>query len=432
MGKSILVSFFKTYFSNKVFRNTLIYILASGFNAAIPFFILPVLTAYLTPQEYGVVATFMVFNSIFLIAIGVEQYNYVSVNFYSKTPEDIRIYVSNIIMVSFLIFVFFLIISISLSSYFLTIGGVSIQWIVLSVIVAFFQFLSQLGLTLWQLKNEAVRYGLYQVLHSLVNYTLSIFLIAHFGLGESGRILGIMLAAVLFGSYSIFYIAKQKLIAWNFSFKDIKSSLVYSLPLVPHAFAGWINTASDRLILNHYSGVSETGIYAIYYQIAMVISLVASSFNRAFIPYIFKTLTQGGEEGKRKLVRYTYYYFGALLTLSLFLAFATPAILKLLVNEEYHQSERIIYWVIAGFTADGLYFGVINYLFYSKKTAQVSYITFSSCVIHLVASFLLVPKVGMAGAAYSTAISYIFTFVVAWIVSNRLFPMPWFRTANIK
>ena len=169
-------------------------------------------------------------------------------------------------MVSFLIFVFFLIISISLSSYFLTIGGVSIQWIVLSVIVAFFQFLSQLGLTLWQLKNEAVRYGLYQVLHSLVNYTLSIFLIAHFGLGESGRILGIMLAAVLFGSYSIFYIAKQKLIAWNFSFKDIKSSLVYSLPLVPHAFAGWINTASDRLILNHYSGVSETGIYAIYYQ----------------------------------------------------------------------------------------------------------------------------------------------------------------------
>ena len=430
MNKLNFVAHLTPYLSNKVLRSTLIYTIAGGFNAAIPFFILPVLTAYLSPEEYGVVSTFMVFNSIFLIVIGIEQYSFISVNFYTHSSEEIRGYISNIITISFLLFFFFILSAILFSTHFQSISQVRAQWILFSVIVAFFQFLSQVGLTVWQLNNEPFRYGLYQVLHSLFNYSLSIFLIAQFRLGEGGRIWGITISAMIFGLYSLFYLFQKKLISYRISVKDIKSSLIFSLPLVPHAFAGWINTASDRLIINNYVGISETGIYSINYQIAMVISLLAGSFNRAFIPFIFKTLSKGTDDGKIKLVRYTYFYYITLIILALLLALTSPYILELLVNEKYQKSQAVIYWIIIGFTADGLYYGVINYLFYAKKTTHISLITFSSCILHFIISFFLIPRIGVIGAAYSTSVSFVFSFIIAWIVSNKAFPMPWSLTIS--
>ena len=50
--------------------NTAIYLFSNILNAAIPFFLLPILTRYLTPAEYGVVGMFQMVLAIFAAFTG--------------------------------------------------------------------------------------------------------------------------------------------------------------------------------------------------------------------------------------------------------------------------------------------------------------------------------------------------------------------------
>lgn len=413
-------------FENPVFKNTLIYSVSGAFNAAIPFFLLPLLTSYLTPKEYGIASTFMVFNSIFLIAIGLEQQAFISVNFFSSSTKQIQQYVSNTLLISLTLFLVFFFGALIILFYTDEVNQISSKWIAFSVVVSLGQFLIQIHLTILQLKSRSIQYGIIQIANSLVSYVISIVLIIQFSMEGAGRIWGIVTAAVLLGITSFSYLVRNGYVSLKPDFQIVKSSLLFSLPLIPHGIAGWVNTGSDRLIINSTSGVADSGIYAAGFQVALMISLLASAFNKAFVPYIYNTLDEGKEHGKEKLVRYTYYYFIIIIAVTFFVSMLSEPILSFIADEKYYGANSYIYLIAIGFAADGLYYGVINYIFYSRKTSIISLITFSSCIIHLIISIVLIPRLGPIGAAYSTTISYLFTFILSWFLSNRVFPMPWF------
>jgi O-antigen/teichoic acid export membrane protein len=73
----------------------------------------------------------------------------------------------------------------------------------------------------------------------------------------------------------------------------------------------------------------------------------------------------------------------------------------------------------------GMYLIVGVYIFYAKKTAKLAIVTSSLSVLQLVLSYILVKFVGPMGAAYSGLAICVANFVIVWILSMRVFPMPW-------
>lgn len=413
-------------FSNPVIKSTFVYTIASFFNAAIPFIILPVLTKYLSTEEYGIVSTFMVCNSIFLLVIGLEQQGYISVSFFSSTPQMIRAIISNILIISFVIFVVFSLVIFYFQSFFEEVVQIDSRWILYAVGVSFFQFIGQVNLTIWQLEKKSIKYAVFQIANSLVNYGLSVALIVAFGMAEAGRIYGIVFTSVALGIFCLLNLSKRGILTLLAEKEIAKHSLLFSLPLVPHALAGWVNNSLDKILINNFVGVSENGIYSISYQIGMGIGIIASSFNRAFVPFIYEKLNTNLVEEKKRLIKYTYVYYAMLIALSFLLIILSPFILALLVDEKFLHAGVYLPWIIVGFTFDGLYYGVVNYIYFSRKTLLVSVITFSGCLIHFGLSYALIPKMGPIAAAYSTTITYIFSFIFAWIIAAKIYPMPWF------
>ena len=51
-------------------RNAVVYLGASVINKAAPFLLLPVITSYLEPSEFGVLSLFLIVNGLFFAAIG--------------------------------------------------------------------------------------------------------------------------------------------------------------------------------------------------------------------------------------------------------------------------------------------------------------------------------------------------------------------------
>lgn len=70
-------------------------------------------------------------------------------------------------------------------------------------------------------------------------------------------------------------------------------------------------------------------------------------------------------------------------------------------------------------------FMVVNYIFYVKKTYILAWITFLSAAINIVLNYFLIRANGAIGAAQATAITFFVSFILTWILSAKVYNMPW-------
>ena len=70
-----------------LFKNTFIYTLLQLINKGIPFLLLPILTRYLTTNDYGMIATYNTFVGILAIFIGLSMPGAVGVNYFQLKKE---------------------------------------------------------------------------------------------------------------------------------------------------------------------------------------------------------------------------------------------------------------------------------------------------------------------------------------------------------
>src|SRR5690606_18660157 len=81
------------------FKGFAIYLGSSVINKAIPFLLLPILTKYLTPEEYGVLAIYQVMISFVMPLIGMNMQNNITRNFFSRSKEFVAQIIFNMLVV---------------------------------------------------------------------------------------------------------------------------------------------------------------------------------------------------------------------------------------------------------------------------------------------------------------------------------------------
>src|SRR5690554_888477 len=86
-------------FKSSFFKGFAIYLGSSVINKAIPFLLLPILTKYLTPEEYGILAIYQVMISFVMPLIGMNMQNNITRNFFSKSKEFVAQIIFNMLVV---------------------------------------------------------------------------------------------------------------------------------------------------------------------------------------------------------------------------------------------------------------------------------------------------------------------------------------------
>jgi O-antigen/teichoic acid export membrane protein len=181
----------------------------------------------------------------------------------------------------------------------------------------------------------------------------------------------------------------------------------------------------DRLFIAHYNGLRDAGIYTVSYQIALVLQFATDSFNRAWVPWLYERLKQGQPSVLLKLVKATYLYNAVVLVCALLLGAAAPWILSVFAGDRYAESSRYVLLLALGFAFEGMYKMVTNYIFYSKKTFLLAYITGGTALLNIGLNFWLIPRYGIMGAAVATVISYFTSFIATWLCATRCYRLPW-------
>jgi O-antigen/teichoic acid export membrane protein len=160
-------------------------------------------------------------------------------------------------------------------------------------------------------------------------------------------------------------------------------------------------------------------------QIGMALGLLTDSFNKAYVPYLFRTLKTVDSKGRRALVRSTYLYIVIVTLIATLIGSFAPDILGIVAGEKFRAASGTLIFIATGYAFNGMYYMVTNYIFYEKKTAYLSGLTLGCGCFNALISYFLIARLGVLGAAIGFMCAQALLFVGTWIIAHRVHPMPW-------
>jgi len=293
------------------------------------------------------------------------------------------------------------------------------------ILVSFFQSIISILLVVFQVAIQPYKYGLFQFFQTIFNFSLTIILIFSFNMTWEGRINAQIISTFFISIIALFYLIKFYGIRFNYNRNYVVNSLKFGLPLIPHAIGGVVFTTIDRVFLTNFFGLEQTGNYSVAYQLGAVISLITLSINNAYVPWLYAKLSENRQEIKFKIVKFTYIYFCILIFLAILFLFFFPIIVNYMIDDTYKTINSYSIFIVFGFVFQGMYFMVTNYITYAKKTYIQALITFSVALVKIPITYFSILILGASGASLSFCLTFFIFFISTWIVSNRIFPMPW-------
>lgn len=269
--------------------------------------------------------------------------------------------------------------------------------------------------------------GPYSIL-SVSKYAVTLGLIITF-LVFVGREVKYVLAATLIANVLFFVPSALVLlsrIGFRVSREGLKRMLAFGFPFVPGGILLFVLNNADRFLLVKMTGQGEAGLYALGYRIALVPAmLVLVPFQAAWGPFMMeKGETREGPVLFARILSYlTAAYCGVCLVLALF---AKEAI-AIIAAPAYAESYRVIppvllgyvFWVVSVILDAGIYV--------TRRTAWKPLLLAVGAGTNVVLNLLLIPRLGMMGAAYATAVGFFVFVVCTYLVSVRLYPVPYER-----
>ena len=419
---------FKKLTNSSFLSGSAVYLFSNMLAAAIPFALLPILTRYLSPAEYGQVAIFQTLLAGLGAFVGLSGQGAAGVKYYDNhfSKQELKYFIGNCFLILAatisLVLLAALIFRHPLSNWL----ALETNWLLLSVGVSGATFIAALRMGQWQVRKQAKNYGAFQVSQSLINMLLSLLVVVYFLQGAAGRIWVLGVVPMAFAVVALFLLYKDDLLGFAWRPNYLREILAFGVPLIPHSAGLFLLSSVDRFVINDKLGLAQVGIYMVAVQLTAAMGLVFDAINNAYVPWLFERLKRNQIEEKKQIVRWTYAYCIALLGVAALAFIIGPSMLILVAGEKYSAAADVIGWLALGQAFHGMYLMVTNYIFYSKRTGLLSFSTITSGLINVGLLVVLISSMGLKGAAIAFAISMAIKFLLTWYVAQLRHPMPWF------
>jgi O-antigen/teichoic acid export membrane protein len=411
--------------SADLIKKSSVYFTTGVVNAIIPIALLPILTNNIPPAEYGLLSMFQIFVNILVPFIGLNMETSMVNYYYKGNRAKFGEYLGTCLLLFISFSSLFLLIFFFSKTSFSSFTGIPDYWIVYIVIVASSQVLVVYTLTYFQINEQPWNYGLLQIFQSLLNISLTVFLVLFLQKSYGGRLAALIVSGLISSMLCVFYFLRNKIIKMSFTLTHAKHALKVGFPLIPHMLGAFMFTAIDRILLTNLVGLEMTGQYTVSYQVGSIFSFFTVAFNNAYVPWLFNKLNENSIAVKLKIVKMTYSYFCIIVIFAFLLILFVPYVIRYLIQGSYNDLNLSVVFIISGMCFQGMYFMVTNYLTYVKKTHLQAAVTISVALFKIPMSYFLILWLGGVGASVSFALTFFIYFIVTWVVSAKNFSMPY-------
>ena len=408
-----------------------VYVISDGIAKAMPFLVFPIVAYYLTREEFGLVNNYQVLLGIIAPFVGLSASSYFAVDYYRKSINNKALY-NNIIYFNFILLTIVTIIISLMSRVITDLTALTIKWIYLALLSSAFMIFIDLFLTRLRMEERARFFGTYNVLKSALSALLTVLFLVGLKMTWEGRIYSIFLTTVVAGSVAILFTKRFIVKLHRPDFKQMKSLLLFGLPLLPHNLSIWIRAGFDKLFITNSLGLAENGMYSFAVTISTVFTMFSGAFFAAFSPYAYKALAQNESEGLEKrdraklgIVKKSYIFLAGYFFLLVAGYFASLIFVHFFFKEKYGESLEYLPFLLAFNFFNAAYIFVSMMVYYSKSTKYLGLITIFASFIQAFLVMVLVNQIGAKGAAISAMVVSILTLIAVYFYSHKVYPMPW-------
>lgn len=207
-----------------------------------------------------------------------------------------------------------------------------------------------------------------------------------------------------------------------------RALLKFGLPYVPAGIATMMIQVVDRPILEALTDKATVGIYQANYRLGIFMMLVVSMVDFAWRPFF---MTQAREPNAKAMFARVLTYVvllmaGVFLVVTFFLEeiVKTPVLFgRSLLPEPYWPGLSIVPIVLLAYMCLGVSNIMVAGIYIQKKTTYLPPIAFLGAGVNVGANFLLIPAMGIMGAALATLLSYASMAVAVYVASRHVFPI---------
>lgn len=377
----------------------------------------PIFTRVLTKDEYGMFSVFSAWFYVLVIVCTLNIHMGAINNALTKMPDEKKRIISAFQSVSLVVSCSFLALAV------IFVNHLS-EWMNLPTIVVLMMFV---GFLFYEPYNDWLIYKRYEydyrgpilisVIISIATPIVSIIAIIFFNnaRGEA-RIISFIVVNVIIPGL-IFYWINYKSGKVFFDRKLWTYALTFNAPLIPHFLSETILNQSDKIMIGRMIGTGDAGVYNIAYSAASLILIFSSALNIAFVPWQYQKIK---DREYHKLGKISYAVMISVGVLLVLLILFSPEIIKVLAGDEYMGAVDLV--PILGIS---VYFNYLYQIFarvelYYEKKIYTVIATLGATILNLILNYLWIPRMGYAGAGYSTLIAHVFLCVIHFVFYRKV------------
>jgi O-antigen/teichoic acid export membrane protein len=213
----------------------------------------------------------------------------------------------------------------------------------------------------------------------------------------------------------------------------MKKLLPFGLTNVPAYLSAMMVQVIDRPIVQAYLGLAMLGVYQANYRMGIIMMVFVSLFEYAWRPFFLREARTNDERARKLFARiFTYFMLVACLAFLVFSLFLPellitklPLLHRAILKKEYAVGIGIIPVVLAAYIFQGMYTNFIAGIYIKEHNKVLPFVTAAGAFVNIVTNLLLIPSLGIMGAALATLFAYIAMAATLYWQSQKVYPVPY-------
>jgi len=276
-------------------------------------------------------------------------------------------------------------------------------------------------ISLYRAFRKMKRYAFFIVLDSYAQVGI-IVLLALRGSGIFSVIASVLAVRAAILIWLVFLVSRQIGIRKP-TFSNIKEYLSFGLPTVPGNVASWAVASSDRYVIGYFFGATSVGVYSAAYGLGSLMIMVATILGFVFAPTLSKLYD---EKRMNELLVHLSHSFKYLLMINIpfvvgAAVLAKPALRLFSTAKIAAKGHYVVPVVALSILFYSAYVVISQVLVVAKRTKILGLVWIMSALLNLGLNLVVVPRLGILGAALTTLLAYALTLGMATFYSLKEF-----------
>ncbi|WP_256003198.1 lipopolysaccharide biosynthesis protein [Pedobacter deserti] len=397
----------------KFLKTSIIYAVGPQLPKVAGLFLLPILTPFLTKEDFGIWGTVMAYTLLFSAARDLGMIAPM-VNTFYQHPTRWRWVWRQIITFLALFGIAYTFIQLVVIWWIMP-GEASGNLYIILVLIAIQSLVldipNQIGARFLQLSERPVPLALISMISGFISIGVQMFYVVVLKQGYMAWFYSAF-ASALFSAVCYLCIMTGNGLKPIpvFRMRLLSARIRLSLPMLPHNYSGYLLNASDRMVMNVSKVSTENiGIYNVAYTWGNYIDIFGNAVGMAVGPMYLKLFSEKTADAENRVYHLTQFLQLIFLFGPFIVALWSRELFSVFIkNKELQAAYGLSIIIIMSYSYRPLYWNVVSRLQYYGHTGQLWKISLVGGLINLVLNLIFIPLLGYQIAAITTFVALMY------------------------